>query len=229
MTNSIKGIKRHVRLGSYLVAAFALSHTGQAQAQVNNSALTVTGTIVTTSCYVKIALGSGATANASGTGSSTGSVALATDLQNNLTTTTAGAGTALTAVTKFSVGLTSASAGNLQCTGPNYWNTAFLSSTPITSLSGKALLPTTGSVATGLAMELYSYSADGLTQVRAINSYAATTYSGANNTSVQTNLAAVSTANTQTFGVALIKTAASGTALTSGTITGVVTVSYALF
>jgi hypothetical protein len=78
-------------------------------------------------------------------------------------------------------------------------------------------------------MELYSYSADGLTQVRAINSYAATTYSGANNTSVQTNLAAVSTANTQTFGVALVKTAAANTALGAGAIAGIVTVSYALF
>jgi hypothetical protein len=78
-------------------------------------------------------------------------------------------------------------------------------------------------------MELYSYSADGTTQVKTINSYAATTYSGTNYTSAQTSLAAVATTATQTFGVALIKTAAAGTALGSGTINGVVTVSYALF
>jgi hypothetical protein len=82
-------------------------------------------------------------------------------------------------------------------------------------------------------MELYSYDAAGTTLVQTITTYPAAatgvTYTGGTNVSSQTGLPTVPVASAQTFGVALVKTAAASTALTAGTITGVVTVSYALF
>lgn len=216
----------HVRQGCLLVAALALVYTGQTHAQ---STLTLNGNVQITSCYLRVALGSGATG--SGTGATSATFAIPT-VQNSSPTTQAALGAALTSVSRFTVGLASAVGATGGCTLPGNWNTAFLTPTPVTTISGRQLLPIGTSTATGVAMELYSFLPDG-TPVRTINSYPASginvSYAGANNTSAQTGLDAAAVTATQTFGVALIKTVGAGTALTSGTINGTVTVSYALF
>ena len=100
------------------------------------------------------------------------------------------------------------------------------------TINGRALLPVTGG-AGGFGLELNSYDAAGSTLVRAIGSYPASglgvTYAGANNTSAQTGLDAVAMSATQTFGVGMVKNVAAGTAITSGSLSASVTVSYAVF
>ena len=215
---------RQVRQGCLLVAALALVYTGQTHAQ---STLTLNGNVQLTSCYLRVALGSGA--RVSGARGTSATFAIPT-VQNSSPTTQAALGAALTSVSKFTVGLASADAGG--CALPGNWNTAFSTPTPVTTISGRQLLPIGTSTATGVAMELYSFLPDG-TPVRTINSYPSSglnvSYAGANNTSAQTGLDAAAVTATQTFGVALIKTVGAGTALTSGTINGIVTVSCALF
>lgn len=218
-------IARNTRLAYLAFAAVAFSQTGFAQ--VNDSQLTITGTVTSTSCYVKIAAGLGA----SGTGTgSTAATIVAPTVQVGTANTAAAAGTVLSPVVKFTVGL-AAGLNTTACTGPSSWNTTFATSSPITTVTGRQFLPATGT-GTGAAMELYSYSADGSTLTQTITSYpasgASVTY-GANNISAQTGLVSVATSATQTFGVALVKTAGIGTALGAGTIVGTVTVNYALF
>jgi len=217
---------RTTRLAYLALAAVAGSQA--VHAQVNDSTLTITGTVVTTSCYLKILAGTGAAGG--GSGALTASIA-APQVQSTATTTSAVAGAVLSPVVQFTVGLASASGGTSTCTGPSSWNTTFATASPLT-VAGKALLPQTGA-GTGAAMELYSYSADGLTQKQAIGSYPASgatvTYSGATNVSGQTGLASVANTATQTFGVAMVKTAATTVALGAGSIIGIVTVGYVLF
>ena len=215
---------RNTRVAYFALAALAGSQTVYAQA--NDATLTITGTVQTTSCFLRIAAGTGA----SGTGTSalTASITAPTVVATSATQSAA-AGFVLSPVSKFTVGLAASSGTTVAgCAGPTTWNTAFSTASPITSVSGRAFLPLTAGGGTGAALELYSFGADGATQVQAISSYGAPTYA-ASNTSSQTGLASVAPDKTQTFGVALVKTAATNTALTAGAIAGVVTVSYALF
>jgi hypothetical protein len=218
---------RTTRLAYLALAAVAGSQA--VHAQVNDSTLTITGTVVTTSCYLKIQAGTGASGG--GSGALTASIATP-QVQSTANTTLAVAGAVLSPVVQFTVGLASASGGSSTCTGPASWNTTFATASPITSVSGRQFLPATG-LGTGAAMELYSYSADGLTQRQAIATYPSSgstvTYSGSTNVSGQTGLASVATTATQTFGVAMVKTASANTALGAGTIIGIVTVGYVLF
>ena len=213
---------RNTRVAYFALAALAGSQTVYAQA--NDATLTITGTVQTTSCFLRIAAGTGDAGT--GTSGTTASIKAPT-VVSTAATTSAAPGFVLSPISKFTVGLAATSGSTVAgCTGPSTWNTAFSTATPIT-VGTKQLLPLTGTGA-GAALELYSFSADGATQVQAISSYAAPTYA-ASNTSSQTGLASVAPDKTQTFGVALVKTAATNTALTAGAIAGVVTVSYALF
>lgn len=218
---------RTARLAYLVLAGVAGSQAVYAQ----DATLTITGNVVTTSCAVRIAGGAGSTNNSAGNGAATASITAPT-VTGTAATTSAAPGIVLSPVVKFTVGLTSAVGASTACTGPTSWNTAFLAPSQITSVAGRAFLPVTGT-GTGAAMELYSYDSTGNTLQQTITNYptAATgvTYNGGTNTSSQTGLAAVPVANAQTFGVALVKTAAAATALGAGTIIGTVTVSYALF
>ena len=215
---------RNTRVAYFALAALAGSQAVYAQA--SDATLTITGTVQTTSCFLRIAAGTGA----SGTGTSalTASIKAPTVVADSATQSAA-AGFVLSPVSKFTVGLAASSGSTVAgCTGPSTWNTDFSTATPITSVSGRQFLPLSAGGGTGAALELYSFSADGATQVKAISSYAAPTY-GASNLSSQTGLVSVATTATQTFGVALVKTAAANTQLGAGAIAGIVTVSYALF
>ena len=212
-----------------VLALIAMGYTGQAQAQ-NASTVTLTGSVTLTTCFVKIATGSGAAGG--GTGNTAHAFTIPT-VQNNVTTTNATRGGALGAVTKFTVGLASTSGGSSTCAIPGTWNTAFSTAGTVdNSINGRAFLPVTGGAA-GFGLELSSYDAAGSTLVRAIGSYPASglgvTYAGANNTSAQTGLDAVAMTATQTFGVGMVKNVAAGTAITSGSLSASVTVSYAVF
>lgn len=212
-----------------VLALIAMGYTGQAQAQ-NASTVTLTGSVTLTTCFVKIATGSGASGG--GTGNTSHTFALPT-IQNNVTTTSANRGGTLGAVTKFTVGLASSSGGSGTCAIPGTWNTAFSTAGALdTGIAGRPLLPVTGG-ALGFGLELTSYDAAGSNLVRAISSYPASgrgvTYAGANNTSAQTGLDAVAMTATQTFGVGMVKNVGAGTAITSGSLSASVTVSYAVF
>ena len=215
---------RNTRVAYLALAALAGSQAVYAQA--NDATLTITGTVQTTSCFLRIAAGTGDAGG--GTSGTTASIS-APRVVATTATTSAAAGFVLSPISKFTVGLAAATGTTVAgCTGPSTWNTAFSTATPITSVSGRAFLPLSAGGGSGAALELYSFSADGATQVQAISSYVAPTY-GASNTSSQTGLASVAPDKTQTFGVALVKTAAANTQLGAGAIAGVVTVSYALF
>ncbi len=212
-----------------VLALIAMGYTGQAQAQ-NASTVTLTGSVTLTTCFVKIATGSGASGG--GTGNTTHTFAIPT-VQNNVTTTNASRGGALGGVTKFTVGLASSSGGSGTCGIPGTWNTAFSTAGTVdTSIGGRAFLPVTGGAA-GFGLELSSYDAAGSNLVRAISSYPASglgvRYAGANNTSAQTGLDAAAMTATQTFGVGMVKTLAANSAITSGSLSASVTVSYAVF
>jgi hypothetical protein len=220
---------RNTRVAYFALAALAGSQAVYAQ----DATLTITGNVTTTSCAVRIAGGFGSTNNAAGTGAATASITAPTVI-GTTTTTSAAPGAVLSPIVKFTVGLTSAVGAAAACTGATNWNTAFTTATPLTvaGLANRTFLPFTGT-GSGAAMELYSYDAAGTTLVQTITAYPAAatgvTYTGGTNVSSQTGLPTVPVASAQTFGVALVKTAAANTALTAGTITGVVTVSYALF
>jgi len=221
--------RRKVGLACSTLALMAMGYTGHAQAQ-NASTVTLTGNVTLTSCFVKIATGSGTSGG--GTGNTVQTFAMPT-VQNNVTSTNANRGGALSNTTKFTVGLASASGGSGTCSIPGNWNTAFsTASTVDTSLSGRGLLPVTGGAA-GFGLELTAWDAGGTTSIKAISSYptagSGVTYSGTNNTSSQTGLDAVANTATQTFGVTMIKNVAAGTPITSGSLSASVTVSYALF
>ena len=215
---------RTTRLAYLALAAVAGSQAVYAQA--NDATLTITGTVQTTSCFLRIAAGTGDAGG--GTSGTTASIS-APRVVATSATQSAAAGFVLSPISKFTVGLAATSGATAAgCTGPSTWNTAFSTATPITSVSGRQFLPLSAGGGTGAALELYSFSADGASQVQAISSYVAPTY-GALNISSQTGLVSVAPTATQTFGVALVKTAAANTQLGAGNIAGVVTVSYALF
>lgn len=208
------------------LVVLVMGHSSQAQAQ---STLTLSGNVSITTCFVKVALGSGASGG--GVGSSTPTFAIPA-VQNSAPTTSAIRGASLNSVTKFTVGLASSAGGSGTCTVGSNWNTAFALASPDTSISGRQLIPVTGG-ATGIGLELSSWSADGATLKQAISSYPAAatgvSFSGANNTSSQTGLDAVATTASQTFGVTVIKTAANGAAIGSGALSANLTLSYAVF
>jgi len=220
-------ILRTTRLAYLALAAVAGSQAVYAQ----DATLTITGSVVTTSCGVRIAGGSGSANNGSAVGANAASITAPTVTGTGATTTGA-PGLVLSPIVKFTVGLTSANGSATACAGATNWNTTFITASPITSVAGRAFLPVSGT-GTGAAMELYSYDSTGNTLQQAIASYPAAatgvTYNGGTNTSSQTGLPAVPVAQAQTFGVALVKTAAAATALGAGTIIGTVTVAYALF
>ena len=225
MNHSKKFTRSKLGLAWSVLAVVATGYTGQAQAQ---SALTLGGNVTVTTCLLKVALGSGA--SGTGTGTATPSFAIAT-VQNSSPTTTAFRGSTLKAVTKFTVGLTG-SGGTGTCATPGTWNTVFALASPDTSQAGRSLIPVAVGAgnAAGMGLELTSWSSDGGTQKQAISSYptatSGVTYSGASNISSQTGLDAVAMSATQTFGVTMIKTAANGAPITSGSVTASLTLGY---
>ena len=126
---------RNTRVAYFALAALAGSQAVYAQ----DATLTITGTVQTTSCFLRIAAGTGDAGG--GTSGTTASIS-APRVVATSATQSAAAGFVLSPISKFTVGLAATSGATVAgCTGPSTWNTAFFTATPITSVAGRAFLP----------------------------------------------------------------------------------------
>lgn len=224
-----KRAMRNTRLAYLAMATLATSHLVHAQAA--DAVLSVGGSVVATTCFVRI---DGAAGLAAGASSAT-----LTLPPVNATAGAAGiaTGTLLGTPKQFTVGLASAAGGTTDCaiSGTTSFQTVFSGTgTQITTIGGKSYLANTatGNATTGVAIELASLNADG-TYKQAVTSIPTTptngiTYSGATNISSQTGLAASAYNSTQKFQLSLIKALAPASAIAAGTVTSTVNINYSV-